>query len=169
MMRSTIQRHVTSHVCTHCRRLGRTHPVCYRAAARSQGFAGGGVVLLTILLTTILSCTLQNIPVDKVVVMFPADFVMAESVHQLMSELTALVYKYGECPSYTESPHSWHSRTLTHCWYDVSAPVASQQPSAEPGAEGCMQLQAMSAPRRAPASARPTCAAFTTTSTPRAT
>ena len=32
---------------------------------------------------------------DKVVVIIPADFVMAESVHQLMSELTALVYKYG--------------------------------------------------------------------------
>lgn len=40
-------------------------------------------------------CALQNIPVDKVVVIIPADFVMAESVHQLMSELTALVYKYG--------------------------------------------------------------------------
>lgn len=34
---------------------------------------------------------------DKVVVIIPADFVMAESVHQLMSELTALVYKYGAC------------------------------------------------------------------------
>ena len=42
-------------------------------------------------------CALQNIPVDKVVVIIPADFVMAESVHQLMSELTALVYKYGMC------------------------------------------------------------------------
>ena len=30
-------------------------------------------------------------------VIIPADFVMAESVHQLMSELTALVYKYGAC------------------------------------------------------------------------
>jgi Eukaryotic translation initiation factor 3 subunit 8 N-terminus len=43
------------------------------------------------------SHALQNIPVDKVVVIIPADFVMAESVHQLMSELTALVYKYGAC------------------------------------------------------------------------
>jgi Eukaryotic translation initiation factor 3 subunit 8 N-terminus len=43
------------------------------------------------------ACALQNIPVDKVVVIIPADFVMAESVHQLMSELTALVYKYGAC------------------------------------------------------------------------
>lgn len=40
---------------------------------------------------------MQNIPADKVVVPIPADFVMAESVHQLMSELTALVYKHGEC------------------------------------------------------------------------
>ena len=38
----------------------------------------------------------QAIPADKVVVPIPADFVMAESVHQLMRELTALVYKHGD-------------------------------------------------------------------------
>lgn len=45
---------------------------------------------------TLGSLVRQAIPADKVVVPIPADFVMAESVHELMRQLTALVYAHGD-------------------------------------------------------------------------